>query len=258
MLSVVVDDAMGGVPVSGSGGDGQIAAMNSFRMLRTNLNFLDVDDPPKTVLVTSALAEEGKTTVSIGLALAAAAGGRRVLLVEADLHRPVHAERLGIRTQPGIADYLGGEASPTDVLQTFEFVDPAASNIKGDGDGPQKSSLISITAGSRTPWPAELLGSERFADFLQKVRKAYDLVVIDSGPILGVPETSELIPQADSVIFCVRLGRTTTEQAEAGRDALARLPKRPSGLVVTDVSGRDRGYYAYAYSYGAERLESKS
>jgi non-specific protein-tyrosine kinase len=233
--------------------------MNAFRILRTNLRFLDVDKPPVSVLVSSSMAEEGKTTVAVGLALAAAAGGdRNVLLVEADLHRPVHSERLGLKESPGIADYLSGSAGPNEVVQTLEFVDPAqgAASDK-NGEGPVRSRLSCITAGSRTPWPAELLSSERFKDFLDKVSKVYDLVVLDSPPILGAPEATELASQVDGVIFCTRLGRTTTDQASAGREALDRLPPRPMGMVVTGVSVRDPGYYSYAYSYGSERVLTK-
>jgi len=257
MLATVVEGMLGKVPISGTPGDEHAASMNAFRLLRTNLRFLDVDNPPVSVLVTSSLAEEGKTTVAMGMALAAAAGGdRNVLLVEADLHRPVHAQRLGINDQPGLSDYLSGSAEPGDVVQTLEFVDPAQTS-SSNGEGPVRSRLACITAGSRTPWPAELIGSERFKDFLDKVNRVYDLVILDSPPLLGVPEATELASQVDAVVFCARLGRTTADQARAGREALDRLPKRPMGLVATGVSVRDQGYYAYAYSYGAERFITK-
>lgn len=251
IIGVVLEDGMGELPVSESPGEQEVSAMNSFRILRTNLNFIEPDRPPKSVLVTSALAEEGKTTVAIGMALAASALGR-VLLVEADLHRPVHAGRLGLKEKPGLVDYLAGDASPQEILQVYEFDDPGHALLHNGGE-PERSGLVCISAGSRTPWATELLSSQRFKSFLEEVRDAYDLVVIDSAPLLGVAETSRLVALVDSVAFCVRIGRTTGEQARSGQAALQRLPERPTGLVVTGLSTGDRGYYSYAYSYGAER-----
>jgi capsular exopolysaccharide synthesis family protein len=256
MIGAVLEDNLGGMPLADKPGEDQVAAMNSFRILRTNLNFLQVDETPKTVLVTSALAEEGKTTVAIGMALAAAGRGK-ALLVEADLHRPVHAKRLGLKQQPGLSDYLAGEASPHDVVQVFKFNDPAQ-GIVTNGDHRERLSLTCITAGSPTPWATELIGSQRFTDFLQKVRQVYDLVVIDSAPLLGVAETSDLVSLADAVAVCVRLNRTTAEQVRAGRSALDRLPEKPTGIVVTGVTASDPSYYTYAYSYGAERIGAAS
>jgi capsular exopolysaccharide synthesis family protein len=256
MIGVVLEGGLGTVPSGESPGEEQVAAMNSFRIIRTNLNFLQVDDVPKSVLVTSALAEDGKTTVAVGIALAAAAGGR-TLLVEADLHRPVHAQRLGLQEKPGLTDYLAGDAGPQEILQTYEFTDPGQALLQ-NGGAPERSRLVCITAGTRTPWATELLGSERFKHFLESVKRVYDFVVIDSAPVLGVAETALIVPQVGSVAYCVRLNHTTGDQARAGQEALARLPQRPTGLVVTGVPKGDRGYYSYAYTYGAERQVVKT
>jgi capsular exopolysaccharide synthesis family protein len=256
MIGIVLEGGLGAVPSGESPGDEQVAAMNSFRIIRTNLNFLRVDNAPKSVLVTSALAEDGKTTVAIGIALAAAAGGR-TLLVEGDLHRPVHAQRLGLQGKPGLTDYLAGDAGPQEVLQTYEFTDPGQALLQNGGT-PERSRLVCITAGTRTPWATELLGSARFKHFLESVRNVYDFVVVDSAPVLGVAETALIVPQVDSVAYCVRLNHTTGDQARAGQEALARLPQRPTGLVVTGVPKGDRGYYSYAYTYGAERQVAKT
>jgi succinoglycan biosynthesis transport protein ExoP len=256
MIGIVLDGGLGEIPVGDSPGEEQVAAMNSFRILRTNLNFLQVDDAPRSVLVTSALAEEGKTTVAIGIALAAATGGR-TLLVEADLHRPVHAQRLGLEQKPGLTDYLAGDAGPQEILQLYDFADPGQVLLQNGGE-PKRSRLVCITAGTRTPWATELLGSERFAHFIESVTRAYDFVVIDSAPLLGVAETALIVPKVESVAYCVRLNHTRGDQARSGQEALARLPERPTGLVVTGVPPGDRGYYSYAYTYGAERQAAQT
>lgn len=250
VVGVVPNEAMGGVPISGAPAAEHIAAMDTFRMLRTNIGYLNVDNPPQTVLVTSPVPEEGKTTAALGLAIAGAASGRRTLLIEADLHRPVHAQRLGLKSEPGLTDYLTGEASPRDVLQVREFVDPAVS--RRNGTEPAPCQLACVTAGSPTGWSAEILGSARFANFIRQVGSVYDLVVVDTAPLLAVAETSQIAPLMDAVILCVRLGRTTVEEAMAGRSGLDRLPTGNRGLVIAGVSGDSRdgySYYSYAYTY---------
>jgi non-specific protein-tyrosine kinase len=219
-------------------------------MLRTNVRFLASKDaePPRTVLVTSALAEEGKTTVAMGLALAAAAGGLNTLLIEADVHRPVHAKRLGLNPGPGLTDYLVDGLTPDRVLQVHTFADPAAHSMNGHSNG-RTPKLTCITAGNVGSFSGDALGSQRFAEMLAEVRQVYDLVVIDSAPLLAVAETSEMISFVDAIVFCVRLGHTTVEHVKAARGALERLPNRLGGLVVTDLSPQLGGYYGYGYGY---------
>jgi capsular exopolysaccharide synthesis family protein len=236
---------------------GQLPALNetdleAFRILRTNVDYLDVDAPPKTLLVTSALPEEGKSTVSMGLAFANVATGKRVLLVECDLRRPVIAKRLGLNSSPGLSDYLAGRAEPTDILQTVN-IPAASSNGNGaSGEADMHAGLVVITAGSPTPRPAEILGSQRFRTFLASVRDAYDIVVLDTTPLLSVVDALELLPHVDGIVLCARSSQTTRDQLRAARGALDRVPGRPTGVVVTGLSARDEvdyGYYSYAYAY---------
>ena len=221
--------------------------LESFRILRTNLDFLDVDSPVRKVLVTSAVPDEGKSTVSAALAYAYAAAGKRALLVECDLRRPTIAPRLGLERGPGLSDYLAGHAEPKDILQTVAVTPPP---INGSGPA-EANTVVVITAGTATGQPAELLSSKRFSAFLDEVGAAYDIVVVDSSPLLPVVDTLELVPQVDGVVLCVRASKTTRDQARAARSALGHLPDRPVGVVVTGVRSGDAdeyGYYGYAYS----------
>ena len=228
--------------------------LEAFRMLRTNLEFLQADSPMRTVLITSGLPEEGKSTVAMALAGAAAVAGKQVLLVECDLRRPSFAERLGVKREPGLTDYLVGRARPADILQVVDLMTPA--NPNGGGRKPDEveaAKMVCIAAGSQAPLPAELLGSDRFEHFLEKVSKVYDLVVLDSSPILPVVDSLELVPQVDGMLVCVRLSQTTREEARAAHESLSRLPGRPTGVVVTGVRpGED----SYGYYYGAYSSES--
>jgi Mrp family chromosome partitioning ATPase/capsular polysaccharide biosynthesis protein len=241
--------------------------LEGFRIIRQNLQFLAVDKPMRTVVVTSPLPQEGKSTVAASLAIASAAAGKRTLLVECDLRRPALGERLGLEMRPGLTDYLAGNAEPEEILQPVEAGRAHARavsangngnghmNGNGNGAGPstghESEALVVITAGSPSPQPAELLGSKRFEAFLDEVAEVYDLVLIDSSPLLPVADTLELLPHVDGVLLCVRSSQTTVEQARGARAALEHFPERPTALVVTGVRQRDEalGYGSYAYSY---------
>lgn len=220
----------------------------SFRILRHNVRYLAAGDGLKTLVVTSAMAQEGKSTVSACLAMANAAAGNRTLLVECDLRRPVLAARFGLADKPGLSDYLTGHATPAEIMQTVTTV-PSSELAAGETASP----LVCITSGSAPPRPADLLGSERFRAFLEEVSEVYDAVIIDSAPLLSVADTLEIVPHVSGVLVCVRAHQTTRDQAKAARAALARLPERPIGIALTDVKDTGEGYYGY---YGAPRVET--
>lgn len=264
LLGSVRHEAMGlAGPIKNGRGPMSDADLESFRILRTNLEFLDVDNPLKSVVITSALPEEGKSTVAASLAFASVAAGKRTILVECDLRRPSLAERLGVTASPGLSDYLLGRASPTDILQTVDLPPPSLngsvpemsvkpSEHDGQGVEPGRTgTLVCITAGAAPPHAAELLGSNRFQDFLREVTAAYDAVIIDGTPLLAVVDTLELLPHVDGVVVCVRVSRTTREQVRAAKAALEHLPDRPMGLVVTGIRSGEEKDYGYYYSYAS-------
>jgi Mrp family chromosome partitioning ATPase/capsular polysaccharide biosynthesis protein len=231
--------------------------VESFRVLRTNIEFLDVDRPIKSILVTSPQPEEGKSTVAASLAAANAAAGKRTLLVECDLRRPCLSDRLTVDRSPGLSDYLAGRAGPADIVQVVALSEAGipANGRNGDAQAVAEAEagrLAVIAAGSQSIRPAELLGSQRFRTFLEEITAAYDAVVIDTPPLLSVSDTLEIVPLADGVLLCIRADQTTREQARAVKGALAHLPKRTTAIVVTGLKpGReqDYGYYSHAY-YG--------
>lgn len=217
--------------------------LEQFRIVRTNIDFLDVDRNLAKVLVTSALPEEGKSTVAASIAVAAALAGRRTLLVECDLRAPVLWKRFGINATPGVSDFLVGNAAPAEVLQTVPL--PYAESRNGS-DGDARPVLVCITAGSAVRQPAELLSSSRFAQFVEQVSAAYDTVVLDTTPLLSVVDALELVQYADAVVLCARAHQTTRDELKAAKQALERLPERPTGVVVTGIregEGIAYGYY---------------
>jgi polysaccharide biosynthesis transport protein len=263
LVGHIRDDLLGRSVVSVNGRGGlEGGDLEAFRIMRTNVDFLDVDRDVSPIVVTSALPEEGKSTVAAALAAAYATAGKLTLLVECDLRRPVLAKRLGLKATPGISDYLAGQATPEQILQPVRLdpvdqPDRGARKDKGAKAEPkedQSSPLMCIVAGTASPQPAELLGSERFRAFLEQVSSVYDSVVLDATPLLSVVDTLELVPNVGGVLVCVRASRTTRDQARAAKAALEHFPARPAGVVVTGVRPGDEadyGYYAYAYAYRA-------
>ncbi len=167
------------------------------------------------------------------------------MLLEGDLRRPSFATRLGIEPAPGLTEYLRGSAEPADVVQLVDLYPPAGN---GNGQAAATARLACIASGGLGGDAAELLGSDRFKAFLAEVRDAYDLVVVDTSPLLAVVDPLELVEQADAVIFCARARRTTRDDLRAARSALSNLPERPYGAVVTGL--RRDGPDAYGYYYG--------
>jgi receptor protein-tyrosine kinase len=262
VVGTLKDEALGRSEVSRNGNGLSDADWESFRIIRSNVGKLDVDRPVKSLAVTSAGKQEGKSTVALWLAHAAAVAGRRILLVECDLRQPVFAERLGIAPRPGLVDYLTGESQPQEVLQKVVLgiggngtPAPApksrgsngrlrGSNGRQDPQVPE-AALTCITAGSRSLKPAELLASERFSSFLATVGKAYDLVILDTAPVLSVGDTLELLPQVDAVLVCARAGALTREQIQGAKVALEHFPHKAAGLVITGLRERGPEYYGY-------------
>jgi capsular exopolysaccharide synthesis family protein len=218
------------------------ADLEAFRILRKNVDFLGRDEELKVIAVTSPLPEEGKSTVASWYAYASALVGKRTILVECDFRRPVSASRLGFDPEPGLSEYLAGEAEPQDVLRTIDV----------QGRGAEK--LPVIPSGSTVLQPTEMLASKRFGEFLDQLRKVYDLVVIDCAPLLPVGDTLEVLPQVDGVLLCVRLQQTTLDQAAAAKQVMEHLPEKPTGLVITGLTrGSDDDYYGYYSSAESAR-----
>lgn len=261
VLAEVGEDVLGRSAAASDNGHKALTGteLEPFRILRRNLDFLDVDRRPDVVLVTSALPEEGKTTVAGALAAAHALADRRVVLLECDLRRPTVAERWRLKASPGLTDGLVGDSSWSEIVQSVT-VRPGDAGTNGNGkrrgaaEAPG-AELAVITAGSPSPQPAELLGSQRFREILAELRATYDVVVIDAPPLLPVVDALELVPQVDGVLLCVRSGQTTRDQARSAKAALDHFPPRPTGVVLTGArpDRDDAGYYSYAYREPAAR-----
>jgi capsular exopolysaccharide synthesis family protein len=181
-------------------------------------------------LITSAEEGEGKSTVSVNLALALAAVGQRVLLLEADMRRPTAASALGVHSRvPGLSDLLISHDSVEDCLV------PAAA----------AESLAVLPSGTMPPNPADLLSAGRMSEILTQLRNAADVVIVDSPPVLPVADTRVLMrmPEVDGVVVVSRAGVSQRDRVRAARKILDQSARRIFGLVITGVKATGSDYY---------------
>lgn len=218
------------------------ARAESYRTLRTNLSFVDVDQPPKLLVVTSALPNEGKSTTSVNLAIAMAEAGNRVVLVEADLRRPRTADYLRLEGGVGVTDVLLGQASLLDVLQPW-------------GRLPLKF----LASGAIPPNPSELLGSRQMSELLSALRQQADVVILDAPPLLPVTDAAVLAARCDGALLVCSHGSTKRDQLGQAAEALRSVGGRVLGTVINRApTGRRSGAYEYAYVYEYAAGENSS
>jgi len=203
----------------------------AFRTLRTNLEFAGVDEPIRTILVTSPGPGEGKTTIATNLAAIIAQGGKHVVLVDADLRRPRIHRVLGIPNRVGLSDVFRGHLDLKSAIHSF--------------DGSEGVSVI--TSGSLPPNPSELLGSAKMIQILDELKEQTDVVVIDCPPPL-VADAQVLAAKVDAVLLVVYPGHTHIDSAKATLEQLGRANAKVAGAVLNRIP-RERGYYYSGYQY---------
>ncbi|MFI1076052.1 polysaccharide biosynthesis tyrosine autokinase [Streptomyces puniciscabiei] len=212
------------------------ARAEAFRKLRANLQFAQVDDRPKVLVVTSPVPGEGKTTTSVNLALALADAGMRTCLIDADLRRPSVADTFGLVAEAGLTSVLIGQAGVEDVLQQA------------------CGKLTVLTSGPLPPNPTELLSCGRMAELLRELADTYDVVVVDSAPLLPVADTVGLAPLADGVLLVVRASKTGRDQIRNAAESLSRIGVRVLGAVFSMSSAFKGKDYGYGYGYAAAEV----
>jgi succinoglycan biosynthesis transport protein ExoP len=207
----------------------------AYRALRTSILLSSFGAPPKVILVTSALPQEGKTTISANSALVLAQRGSRVLLIDADLRRPGIDKLFGFRSRGGLSSVISGVDKIDDVMVPFTRV----------------PNLWIMPAGPIPPQPAELLGSSVMKDHITRWRNEFDHIIIDTPPCLSVTDAVLLSPEADRVILVARSGKTTKAALRRACDLLLQVNARIMGIVLNalDLRSGDAYYYAYGKLY---------
>ncbi len=212
----------------------------SFRSLRTNLQFLGAGRSSHSFVVTSSIESEGKSTTAANLSIALAAAGSRVVLVDADLRRPKVADYMGIEGAVGITDVLIGRAELPDVLQPWG-----------------RSTVTVLPAGRIPPNPSELLGSPAMEALVEALAAEFDHVIYDAPPLLPVTDSAILGKLVGGALVVVAAGRTTKHQLEGAVTTLEHVGAPVSGIILTmlPTSGPDAygyGRYGYGYGYGLD------
>ena len=239
---------------------GGFPMIEAFRMLRSNLQYFEVDGRLGTILITSALPQEGKTVTTVNLALSLALAGSRVIIVEADLRRPVVHTYLGLSNEVGVSSVAAGSTSLADALQVVQVNRFGPPDSRSSANGTKSKSLfpravLAITSGPLPPNPTELVASARMRQLLNEAASKADYVLVDSPPLLSVADAIPLAGHVDAVLLAARLSRTTIEEAREVRAILSRLGDevRPIGLVATGAKPHG-SYYRYGY-YEREAAE---
>ncbi len=202
----------------------------AIRTLRSNLLFSSADEGTRFVCVTSTGPGEGKSLVSANLALALAQSGQRVLLVDADMRRPTQHEQFQQTAEPGLSNFLVGNAKASEVVQ------------KTSSPG-----LWLLPAGKVPPNPAELLGSKRFKEFLATLPEHFDWVIVDSPPVLPVADSAIVANAVGSVLFVVGAEMASRRAAGAALDQLEASGARLAGAVLNRADVHNHSYYYSQY-----------
>lgn len=208
------------------------ASAEAYRTLRTNIQLADLDNPPKFLVVTSAIPLEGKTTTALNLAVALAQKEGKVLLVDADLRKPTIHKLLPLDNSSGLADLLVKNSELAASVRQSKDID----------------NLWVLTSGSIPSNPSELLGSSRMKTLVEQMKKEYEYVILDTPPLISVSDGAILGSQADGILMVIRPGKVKGEIGRHIKELLERIGTPVLGCVFNCVESSHRDYYYY-YNY---------
>ena len=214
----------------------------AYRSLRTSLEFADRDAQLKTILVTSATGMEGKTSTVANLGVIMAKAGERVVVVSCDLRRPRLAAFLGKDDTTGFTSVLLDQEELNEVIQV-------SANMPG---------LALLGTGPIPLNPAELLGSDKAAKIFRLLAANFDVVLIDSPPLLPVADPLVLSQYADAVLMVVMVGLTTRAEVERASELLAQVNARLAGIVLNKATRRSTNGFEYGYGYKYHHIPPKA
>lgn len=203
----------------------------AFRSLRTNLQFTSVDKKVKSILITSSLPNEGKSTIIKNLAYALAMTGVKVIVVDCDLRNPTVHQMFKIPNMSGLTNIIVED----DRYEKYVISDKEFDN------------LGIITSGPIPPNPSELIGSNRMRVFLDRLKEDYDYVLLDAPPVLLVTDPTVLAPVVDGVILVIQANKTEIEATKRAKEILTNLKANILGAVLNKVKEQRSGYYYYYY-----------
>ena len=208
-------------------------ASEAYRTLRTNINFSSFDKKVQTLLITSSIPGEGKSTTAVNLGAAIANTGRKVLIVDADLRNPVQHKFFDFHNKKGLTSLM-----IDDKLELINVV--RKTNVED---------FFVLTSGPIPPNPAEILTSRKTRNFINGLTGIYDMVIIDSPPVIAVSDASILASYTDGVVLVVGSGLVGRDEARHARDQLQKVKANLLGVVLNKMPLNGSGYH-YDYYYG--------
>jgi capsular exopolysaccharide synthesis family protein len=218
-----------------------------FRTLRSNLQYFNVDRNVRVILVTSGLPQQGKTVTSINLGLSLALSGERVVVIEADLRRPMLHTYLGLSNEIGVSSILAGSNTFAEAMQLVQLDEFVAQEANRRDPSSLSKNMYCITSGPLPPNPAELAGSLRMQEVIDKAAESADFVLVDSPPLLLVADGLSLAKHADGVIIATLLDETTRDEARQMMSMLRRVGANPVGIVAGGAKESKSAYRKYGY-----------
>jgi tyrosine-protein kinase Etk/Wzc len=232
----------------------------AFRALRTNLQFLRLEMKGKLFLITSSFVQEGKTLNVVNLALSMAQAGSRVLLVDADLRKPLVHRVFGLSREPGITDYVLGNYHWKEVTNSISDVMLGEFGIDDILQTPGMDNMNFVTAGTKPPNPTEILSSSRFKEFLTEAGREYDFIFVDAPPILPVADATEIAPLMDGIFLVYTVDKIGRGVLKRAKSTLDNVEARVLGVILNNVkpeAGPEYFRYHSHYYYGSETMEEK-
>ena len=230
----------------------------SFRALRTNIQFKDMEKKIKTIAITSTSPQEGKTVISINLAITMAQAGLKTLLIGSDLRKPMLAKIFGVEEAPGLTDILLGNYPWRDTVKSITDIIMGKMTLEEVMLTPGLDNLHIITGGMIPPNPAELIESKHLTEFIAEAQKEYDLILFDSPPIVSTADAVILGAKVAGVLLVYRLGAVSKGLLKRSSSQLTQVNCNIMGVVLNGMKPefspdfQDAKYYKYYYSYGEE------
>jgi receptor protein-tyrosine kinase len=224
-------------------------AAEAFRVLRTNLEFATLDHDVRTVMITSAVEQEGKSTTIANLAIALARGGQRVILVDLDLRRPYLGKFFDLEDRPGVTQLVLGRAAFGDALTRIPLSGSGRAATE-NGRTVTRGQLAVLGSGPIPPDPGEFVSSAALSSVLAQLRKVADIVLIDAPPLLSVGDALVLSAKVDAVILATRMEKVRRPMLGELKRLIDSAPTRPLGFVVTGAEAESGYGEGYGYGYG--------
>lgn len=213
--------------------------MEAYRSLRTSIQYSGIDTELKSLVVTSSIPGEGKSTVAANLAKSFSEMNKKVLLIDADLRKPTIHKKLQLSNQVGLSDLIVQKLNPSEVIQKVE------------------DQFDVLTAGKIPPNPAELVGSEKMSQLLSYLKGTYDYIIIDTPPVLSVTDPQLLALKADGTLMVIREGKARQKLILNAYKELKKLNINVIGSILNDCGQKMGGYSQYYYQYEEQSVNKK-